>query len=148
MTAKSQKLKAYNRQVAALKLRLIGLTYEEIARRVGYSNAGAANKAVKAALTETKREDANELRIAESERLDALQAALMPKALKGDVSASQAILRLMERRSRLFGLDMPVKQTIAHAGHIDVKNLSDEELFAIIASESGSGDSAPTGNSD
>ena len=49
-------------------------------------------------------EATNELRLVEQQRLDALQLALWPRATAGDVKAVLAVLRLMERRSRLLNL--------------------------------------------
>ena len=57
------------------------------------------------ALNRTLQQPAQALRDLETERLDRLQLALWPKAMRGDVAAVKAILRLMERRARLLGLD-------------------------------------------
>jgi hypothetical protein len=42
-------------------------------------------------------------------RLDALHQAIWPKALAGDVGAVHAILKIMEHRGRLLGLETPAK---------------------------------------
>ena len=52
---------------------------------------------------------ADELREAELDRVDRLQLALWPKAMKGDNASINTIIRLMERRARLLGLDTPIK---------------------------------------
>lgn len=44
-------------------------------------------------------------RTLELTRLDALQTALWEKAMNGDVKAALGVLRIIERRSRLLGLD-------------------------------------------
>jgi hypothetical protein len=45
----------------------------------------------------------------ESQRLDALQAGLWDKALAGDVKAARTVVKIMERRARLLGLDAPTR---------------------------------------
>ena len=52
---------------------------------------------------------ADELREQELDRIDRLQLALWPKAMKGDNASVNTIVRLMERRARLLGLDTPIK---------------------------------------
>jgi len=49
------------------------------------------------------------LREQESARLDLLLTKLEPKIARGDVNAINAAVRISERRSRLMGLDAPVK---------------------------------------
>ncbi|MEU4228278.1 hypothetical protein AB0F17_28625 [Nonomuraea sp. NPDC026600] len=48
---------------------------------------------------------ATETRELELIRLDRLQAALWPDAMTGDTTAARTILRVMDRRARLLGLD-------------------------------------------
>jgi hypothetical protein len=56
------------------------------------------------------REQAQELRALEALRLDQMQAALWQQATDGDVRAIDRILRIMERRARLLGLDEPERR--------------------------------------
>jgi len=94
----------------AVELRRAGATYEEIARAIGYATAQGAwlayNRAMKRTLVEAGTE---EIRQTEADRLDRLHRALWPQAIAGDVKAITSILRLMERRARLLGLDAPTK---------------------------------------
>lgn len=90
------------------------MTYEAIARTIAqefklkfYSRARAFED-VQFALQELNREfrlEAEELRRLEAEKLDRLESALFPSALHGNPKAVDAIRGLMERRSRLLGLD-------------------------------------------
>jgi hypothetical protein len=48
-----------------------------------------------------------EFRWQELDRLDRMQVALWPRAMKGDDRAIGTIVRLMERRARLVGIDAP-----------------------------------------
>ncbi len=111
-----RRLRALERQRRALELRRSGRTLEDIARTLGYRQRAGAYKAIASALQRTLREPAEALRNLEMERLDRLQVALWPRAVQGDVKAVDAILRIMERRARLLGLDMPQRREVASPG--------------------------------
>lgn len=100
------------REASALELRKTGATYEAIAQSVGYSDRSAAAKAVSRALAATIQEPADELRRLEGERLDALLGAVWPEAMTGRRSAVDSCLRIMDRRSKLFGLDAPSRRSV------------------------------------
>ena len=93
------------REIEAIGLRTEGFAYSEIAIRLGFASKSSAWKAVQRGLDRVEVEEALRLRRLEGLRLDRLQRALWPAAMKGDVKAVQAILRIMERRARMFGLD-------------------------------------------
>src|SRR5688500_1141857 len=76
----SQQLKTKQKQLRALELRAHGDTYEEVARLVGYSNAGAAFKAVHRALGQVDYEAAVELRQIQLLRLDEMLEMVWPIA--------------------------------------------------------------------
>lgn len=107
-----------DRRRRALELRKEGLTFEAIAEIVAdefklpnYSRPRAYDD-VSFSLAELAREyrgEAESLRQLELERLDTLQNALWPAATNGDDRAIGAIMKLMERRSKLLGLDAPVQ---------------------------------------
>jgi hypothetical protein len=82
-----------------------GKTYEEVAKEVGYSNRGTAHRAVSQALSSRLADDVDYLRQLEADRLDALQLALWPLMLAGDVAAANTIVRIIAARVRLLGLD-------------------------------------------
>lgn len=92
-----------------LELRRAGLTWQRIAEQVGYADHTGAYAAYKRAMKRTLQEPADELRQSEIDRLDRLQLAIWPRAMNGDNSSVVTILRIMERRAKLLGLDMPVK---------------------------------------
>lgn len=110
----SEELLAKERR--ALELRRAGLTYDRIAAQLGYTNKSAAKKAVERGIQRTLQEPADELRVLETDRLDRLQTALWPGAMEGDEKKALAILKLMERRSKLLGLDVPVRQELTGPG--------------------------------
>lgn len=92
----------------AVQLRRQGLTYDQIGKTIGLSAAGAF-AAVTRAQNRIIRDDVEQLRKIENDRLDTIQQALWPQVLEGDNPSITNALRLLERRSKLNGLDMPVK---------------------------------------
>lgn len=100
---------AKERAADALRLRKEGATFAEIADALGYNSTQAAHGAVKRALDAIIREPAAEVLAVELERLDALWRGNYPKAQAGDHHAVSSCLRIMERRAKLLGLDMPDK---------------------------------------
>ena len=98
-----------DKEVKVLELRRAGLTWQRIAEETGYADHTGAYAAYKRAIKRTQQQPADELREAELDRIDRLQLALWPKAMKGDNASINTIVRLMERRARLLGLDTPIK---------------------------------------
>jgi len=96
------------RKARAVELAIEGRTYDQIAAEVGYANRGTAYKVVQQALRTRTLAAVDELRCLEVDRLDALQASLWPDAMAGDVSAVQAIAKIVLQRCRLLGLLEPV----------------------------------------
>lgn len=101
------------RDAAACRLRAEGLTFDEVATRLGYADRSAARRAIEAALAATVAEPAAILRQLELQRLDALHrtAWALLDAEDADVrlKAIDRALRVMERRARLLGLDAPTR---------------------------------------
>ena len=98
-----------DREIKVLDLRRAGLTWQRIAEEVGYADHTGAYAAYKRAIKRTMQQPADELRTQEVDRLDRLQVAVWPSAMKGDTRAVLTIFRFMERRARLLGLDKPIK---------------------------------------
>lgn len=97
----------------ALELRLAGANYEEIGTALGLGKTQAW-RLVHGALQSAKKkiaEDVEKVRDIEVRRLDALLVSLWPK--KADPQTAATILKLMERRSRLLGLDAPDKRELS-----------------------------------
>jgi Homeodomain-like domain len=92
----------------AIELRAAGASYREIGAALGVTHVTARNW-VLTAVDEVKYEQAETMRKVEGTSLDRLQRAMWPEAIQGDAKAAMAVLRIMERRARLFGLDAPVK---------------------------------------
>lgn len=96
------------RKAKAVELALAGATYDQIAREVGYANRGTAHRTVTKALAERVDEAVDEYRRVELDRLDALQASLWDRAMEGDIASASTILKIIEKRIRLLGLEHQV----------------------------------------
>lgn len=94
------------RRIQALELRLAGHTFDEIGSHLGCRRQ-TAHQLVMSALDERAAEPCEKVRALELERLDKLLAAHWRTALAGDSDATEICLKVMQRRSRLLGLDAP-----------------------------------------
>jgi len=111
-TSRPARIHAAERQARALELRKAGATFQQIADQLGYANRAAARNAVMRALQSIIGEPAQELRQLELERLDAMMLGLWPRARKGDEAAVDRVLKIMERRAKLLGLDTPARTDV------------------------------------
>lgn len=106
--SRAQQAATAERRAKAIQARLSGLDWQTIADRLGYSSPAAACKDVSRALEQSRKaaqKAGEDLRALELARLDRMQAALWPKVVKGDTRAADTVLRVMQRRARLSGLD-------------------------------------------
>lgn len=93
------------RQEKAVRLRLAGLTLTEIAKQLGYNSPSAVSQAIKAATDRVGVEPARQLVEMELQRLDVMHQQCWVKLIAGDTGEVDRILRIMERRARLTGMD-------------------------------------------
>jgi len=104
----TQQLKTKHKQLRALELRAHGDTYQEIARKVGYSNAGAAYKAVRRALAQVDYEAAVELRQIQLLRLDEMLEMVWPTATDethtNQMRAVGQVLDIIDKINDLTGI--------------------------------------------
>lgn len=106
-TGRGDRKQAAERQAAALAMRRDGKDFDTIAAALGYASRSGAHNAVMAALKKHVAKNVDGLRELEGLRLDALQDAVWPAAMAGDVAAVRAAVSISERRARLFGFDSP-----------------------------------------
>ena len=109
--SQSRAVIAAERRARALQLRKEGANFDQIAEELGMSRS-AAHKTVQRAIAELAtlaETEVAEIRALESARLDELQHAVWPQAVAGDLPALDRVIRIMERRARLLGLDAPAK---------------------------------------
>lgn len=125
----------------AARLRAEGKTYDQIAEALGYTDRSLAHRAVERALAAAVREPAESLRQLELIRLDALWIEAVKVMttehitvnngrvievdgvpLKDDQPTLQAIdrlLKIMERRAKLVGLDSAAKVEVLSVDALD-----------------------------
>lgn len=137
-TTKAEKAKVAERRAQAITLRIAGMDWQSIADRLGYSSRGAACQDVARALEANLAEQsqaADTLREVESLRLDRLQAAAWPSAVKGELKAIDTVLKVIDRRAKLNGLDMPVRTELtgASGGPVVIGAVGEGELEKLIA---------------
>jgi hypothetical protein len=150
-----------DRELKVLELRRAGLTWQRIAEQVGYADHSGAYLAYKRAMKRTLQQPADEIRNTEIDRIDRMQLALWPKAMAGDTPSINTIVRLMERRARLLGLDMPVKITqdvtvwdggesidraVRDLAELLRQNAADSSVEGAMAGDTGEIESATTGD--
>lgn len=123
------------RRAQLIKLRRTGMRFEDPQiLALGYPNRGSASKDFHRALAERREEqhaEASVYRQEENERLDALLEAVWPRATTPhpvydregdevaneiDLKAVDTVLKLMDRRAKLMGLDMPIKAELSGPG--------------------------------
>ena len=94
-------------EVKALELRRAGASYRAIAKALNCSVAMAHKYVARAMrrLISKCEEQAAEVRTLELDRLDAMLMGLWPNATKGNPQAVAQVLRIMERRASMLGID-------------------------------------------
>ncbi len=128
-------LEVRDRESLALRLRREGHDYGDIARQVGWSSESTAREAVQRCLRRRIEPDVEVLRNIEDEKLVQLErecwAVIRDRHLlyqwgrpvrnehgeqmldpEPKLKAVSALVRIQERRARLFGLDAPVKRIV------------------------------------
>jgi hypothetical protein len=100
----------------ALKLKLEGMTWEDVAALSSYTSRGAAHHAVMREIGRCITKDATELRDQQLYMLLSVQArcykAAMDERDKNWMWAADRVMNYSKRISELMGCDIPVDQTI------------------------------------
>jgi len=102
----------------ALELRIAGGTYRQIAQELGVSHTVIFEN-VLWALEERAEERgklSDQLVQMELERLEKMTLSLWPRVRNGDEKAINTLVRVMDRRAKLLGLDKPVKTDLTTGG--------------------------------
>lgn len=109
---------AEQRRTKAVELRLAGLDYRTIGDRLNICHTTALRHVRKTldGLIDDAREQGAQLLALELARLDQLQAAIWEPALNGDLEAVTAVLKVMNARARLLGLDRQAARTNGNDG--------------------------------
>ncbi len=121
----------------ALELRKAGWQYDDIAAELGRPHSTI----VVWVLDELRRLDADELthadtaRRMELERLSAIGATYWERACNGDLKSAEFYLKIMERRSKLLGLDAAVRANIEDRLREEARRLGLDENDVLAAAE-------------
>lgn len=94
----------------AYQLHRSGMDWEEVAEKIGYASVMSAQVEVRQYITRAavqmdnaKKEEVLHLELS---RLDALQSAVWDDAMGGDTKAVDSVLKIINTRAKLLGLDM------------------------------------------
>lgn len=138
------------RDAKAARLKVEGLSYQQIADRLGFTDRSTAAKAAKRALAEVVQEPAEELRKLELERLDDMYRRSYAVLEREHLTVSQGrvvcleneagekvplpddgpvlaavdrLLKIQDRRAKLLGLDAPtqVQATVTEVTQADLE---------------------------
>lgn len=102
-----RRIRTTEKTLKALELRKRGLNYTQIGEKLGCARSTACRYVLSELenLADKCREEAVYVRDLELQRLDALYLVAYAEVEKGNVSAIDRCLRIMERRAKLLGLD-------------------------------------------
>lgn len=92
----------------ALKLRLEGKTYNEIADIMGYADHKGPRDLIQRTIKDVYGPKANEYMAVTLARLEALLDAVWDPALKGDISSHEQARKVVADIRKMLGLDKPV----------------------------------------
>jgi hypothetical protein len=106
VTTLAQRAQVAARRDKAIALSIAGVDNATIAQELGYASEAALRKDIHRALAGALKsiaENTGALSAMNLARLDRLQAALWPAAVRGDVNAATVVLRCIVERERWFG---------------------------------------------
>jgi hypothetical protein len=119
----------------AIALRVQGLTFQQMAERMGVSTPESARRAFERGITKFSRandDDRQKLKMEQDLRLRAMIAELWPtlvntvSTVDEKTKVATVIVRVMERVAKLHGLDAPVKIEITDQMDIQIEALLDD----------------------
>lgn len=112
------------REREAIVLRRAGLSYDEVAQRLGFRDRSGAKKAVERGLSRWMRDADEELRAIMLDRAERVVARLWPSidCDDPDLKAIDAFLRVTDLEARLSGAYAPRRQQLDVAVHARVEH--------------------------
>jgi len=121
----------------AFELRKAGVSYNKIGRQLGISSA-TVHKYIQTqikAYHEEAKEHHRSMVVLELSRLDDMVLGIWSKARSGEYKAIDAMIKIMDRRAKLLGLDatQTTKQISVNMTPEQIMELSDDELTNFIA---------------
>jgi hypothetical protein len=106
-SGKAPKPETIDREQQVVSLRRQGYTWEGISNEVGYLSPSSSREAFLRASRRVLREDLEEVRNLELDRLDFALKSIWTGVEAGDTQAINTMLKIMERRSKMLALDAP-----------------------------------------
>jgi hypothetical protein len=106
-SGKAPKPELIDKEARVVALRRQGYTWDSISSDVGYSSPSSSRDAFIRASRRVLREDVEEVRNLELDRLDLALKAIWAGVEAGDIPAINTMLKIMERRSKMLALDAP-----------------------------------------
>ena len=142
-TTSERRMAAVPKQLEAMRMRMAGVPFPEIARKLGYAGPSGAYQAVMAGLQVTLKPAADELRALESARYNEIWKDLWAEYLtvkdgkrvldlETRLKVSAELRRWAERRAKLEGLDKPTTVKILKRA---VDDFTEDDLIAIATGE-------------
>ena len=113
---------AREKQIRALELRKAKVPYHVIAEELGYASPSGAKQAVDRAIRAMQFEAARDVVMQDLMTLDEMQMRCMDAMRKGDLFQVDRLLRIMERRYMLVGLQGRTVEELQE--HFGIKNSS------------------------
>jgi hypothetical protein len=133
------RIAAAERAERVFEMRKAGATYDAIVRTVGISKQRAHEIVVSklAEIRERTAEKVEDVRTIELSRLDDALLSIWPQVRQGNHGAIDRMVRMMERRAKLLGLDAPTRSEMsgpegAPIEIASVMNMTDEQRTAEI----------------
>lgn len=138
-SAKNREIELTERRAKCVELVKLGFTFDQISEQLKYGGRGNAYRDYKKALEDRVALAVDELRETENMRLDAAFIPQYRKALKGDEKGTAMMLKIMERRAKLNGVDMPTQIettgdseiTIVFSEKLNVTGMNDEGVVEV-----------------
>ena len=113
-------------------LRLAGMSFEDIAKNVGYADKSGAKRAFDAASERWVVESVEQQRQIQSDRLDRLLFPAFQRVVDGDLAMIDPCLRIEKRRAELWGLDAPKRAEVTGANGEAIEiNFADQILAKV-----------------
>jgi len=125
---RAPKPQVLDKERRVVSLRREGLTWDQIAKEIGYASPSGASDAYYRASYRVVQEDVEQIRQLENDRLDFLFNAVWDSALEGDHKAVDSCLRIMTRRAKLLGLDNRQVTKVTFTNETDFSDLDKDVL--------------------
>jgi len=107
---------------------MAGVSFDQIAKQLGYASRAGAYMAAKAALNRVPEPEVKLFRALNLERLNKARLGIWPRVIKGDEKAIDREIHIQEREAKYLGLDAPAKHELTgkEGGPIQIEGLMEK----------------------